>query len=192
MTANRSKRSKNLVQPHSTRLNRLILKVTSKTLQNQSLTYFEVLVQEIMKKSKIILLLSAAILLTSCSKDETKLLMGEYSGAYYYEAYNMRAPEKSGSPVFLKLEKGNTFESNGLSNRRPAGGSGDYEILSNNTVEFTDRNYWTADFDWNLILNGRFTYELKEDSLILTRYVEPCPNCIVKPSSYQYRLKRTN
>lgn len=143
-----------------------------------------------MKWSKFIILFSMAAILMSCSKEEPKLLTGHYSGSYYYQSYPMPKPEKSDSAVILKLDKGNTFDSNGFTDRMPAGGSGDYKIIRNNTVEFTDKNFWTADFDWNLILNGRFTYELKEDSLILTRFMEPCPKCIVLPSFYQYRLKR--
>lgn len=131
-----------------------------------------------------------ASFLLSCEKEESKLLLGQYSGEYYYRSHSMSAPEKSVNAVNLNLDKGNTFESKGFKDRKPAGGSGDYKILKNSIVEFTDKNVWTADFDWKLILNGRFIFELKQDSLILTRYMEPCPKCIVLPSFYQYRLKR--
>lgn len=137
-------------------------------------------------------MVSVATILASCSKEEPKLLLGQYSGSYFYQNYSLPAPVKSANDVVLNLDRGNTYDSNGLTSKKPAGGSGNYMILKNNAVEFTDKNIWTADFDWNLILNGRFIYELKEDSLILTRYMEPCPKCIVLPSFYQYRLKRIN
>lgn len=135
-------------------------------------------------------LLFVVALLGSCSKEDTKLLRGHYSGSYYYHGPNMSGPVKSPNEVSLRLEQGNLYETNGFADRKPAGGSGEYKVSGNNTVEFTDKKVWTADFDWNFILNGRFKYEIEGDSLILTRYFEDCPKCIMLPSLYQYRLKR--
>jgi len=61
-------------------------------------------------------------------------------------------------------------------------GSGTYEVLNNHTVQFQDVNFWTADFDWNTILNRDYSYDLKGDSLILTKQVDAA---II----YEYRLK---
>lgn len=137
-------------------------------------------------------LLFVITVLGSCSKEDAKFLKGHFSGSYYYHGPNTPAPVKSPNEVDVKLELGNTFQSSGSPDRKPAGGSGDYKVSGKNIIEFTDKNIWTADFDWNLILNGRFKYEIIGDSLILTRDVEPCPKCIVLPSVYQYRLKRVN
>ncbi|MES2875751.1 MAG: hypothetical protein V4708_18650 [Bacteroidota bacterium] len=141
---------------------------------------------------KLIMLLNMAIFMMSCSKNDPKLLLGQYSGSYYYRGLNMSSPEKSVHVVNLKLNPGNSYESSGFPDRKPAGGSGEYKIADNRTVEFSDKNFWTAEFDWKLILNGRFTYEIKADSLILTRYQEPCVNCNTYPQLYQYRLKRVD
>jgi len=61
-------------------------------------------------------------------------------------------------------------------------GSGTYEILNSNMIQFKDVNFWTADFDWNTILNRDYTYEIKGDSLIMTKQANAA---II----YQYRLK---
>ena len=45
----------------------------------------------------------------------------------------------------------------GNANRIPAGGSGAYAI-DTDKITFHDENIWTADFDWNLILNGTYDY----------------------------------
>ncbi len=143
-----------------------------------------------MKRNKLIVLFSVSLSLFSCSKNkEPELLNGHYSGSYYYPSSNVSQPVKSVNVVNLHLDKGNTYNSSAFLDRKPAGGSGEFKVLRNNLVEFTDKGYWTAEFDWGLILNGRFTYDIKGDSLILTRQ---CLQCSSLPSFYQYRLKRIN
>ena len=39
----------------------------------------------------------------------------------------------------------------------PAGGTGTCSS-DNNKITFTDENFWTADFDWNLELDGTYDY----------------------------------
>ena len=60
-------------------------------------------------------------------------------------------------------------------------GSGTYEIKTQQIISFNDENFWTANFDWNTILKGDYAYEIKEDSLIMTKKIET--------AIYQYRLK---
>jgi len=64
-------------------------------------------------------------------------------------------------------------------------GSGSYQIGSNNQAVFQDENPWTADFNWNLLLSGNYTYQIKGDSLILTKIFEPSGSL-----ASQYRLKK--
>lgn len=85
-----------------------------------------------------------------------------------------------------------TFSSQGNHDRIPAGGSGSFEILKDDLLDFKDKNVWMANFDWGLILNGKYKYRFKGDSLILNRYLEACPACLMAPSTYQYKLKRIN
>jgi hypothetical protein len=69
-------------------------------------------------------------------------------------------------------------------------GNGTFKVIDTKTINFEDKNIWTADFDWNLILNGSYTYEAKGDSLILTKNLENSQNTIY--NYYQYRLRRNN
>ncbi|BFP41705.1 hypothetical protein FGF1_25500 [Flavobacteriaceae bacterium GF1] len=50
----------------------------------------------------------------------------------------------------------------------PAICSGNYSI-SNDSITFTDECFWTADFDWTLILNEEWNYSLNGSTLILTK-----------------------
>lgn len=149
-----------------------------------------------MKHNRLPFLFTFLIFMASCSdKLNVNLLAGNYTGFFYYTPPGETKSKGSQEAVSLNLT-GNTYSSTGIPDRIPAGGSGEFSVLNNNEVEFKDKNIWTADFDWKLILNGRFKYELKNDSLILTRFFEICATCEIKPGmlpgQYQYRLMRPN
>lgn len=98
------------------------------------------------------------ITISSCSGDETMTaieLNGEYSGTFTvkYESVDIFS-----EPVIVTFS-GDEYVSSVGPNRFPAGGNGTFE-LKENSVEFKDRNIWTADFDWGLIFSG--TYDLKK------------------------------
>lgn len=130
------------------------------------------------------------ILSSGCSdKLDLNLLNGRYSGTFHYiSPANL---SRISAPAEVRLSDGR-FSSAGNDHNIPAGGSGTFVIKDKKLMEFKDENIWTANFDWGLILNGTYSYEIKADSLILTRYKEPCPTCDITPSLYQYRLKRSN
>ena len=77
--------------------------------------------------------------------------------------------------------KTNTFKCSGNNNRIPAGGTGKYKI-KNDKITFNDENGWTADFDWNLILNGEYDYNSKGKTLKIWKI-----NTI---GTYTYNLER--
>jgi len=149
-----------------------------------------------MKPTGLLLLFSILLFAASCSdKINLSLLDGNYTGYYYYTGPGETKTIKSQNTVTVNLS-GKEYHSSGDASRIPAGGAGEFTLVDKEEVQFNDKHVWTADFDWNLILNGRFIYELKNDSLILTRKFEICKTCSIKPGmlpgSYQYRLKRTN
>jgi hypothetical protein len=118
-------------------------------------------------KSKFILTLFIGLLIcsSSCDKDgdiDSTILNGEYEGIFTVE-YNSQTYS---NPVTVSFNSGQFLSSSGP-NRFPAGGSGKYEVLKN-TIEFTDENFWTADFDWNLILNGSYDYSIKGNELVFS------------------------
>jgi len=140
------------------------------------------------KKLIIVALISLS---AGCSdKLSVNTFNGTYAGEFFYVEPEKRLENKVSAPAAVTFS-GENFSSVGNENRLPAGGSGRFDVLKNNLVNFNDENIWTANFDWGLILSGKYNYELKGDSLILTRYREPCPTCDVVSGLYQYRLKRT-
>jgi hypothetical protein len=137
-----------------------------------------------------ILVPALLLLLSGCGDKLTySALNGDYTGKFnYLHPESMKITTGEATISFSD----HRFSTRRNSNNIPAGGSGTFDILKDKMIEFKDENIWTANFDWGLILNGKYSYELKGDSLILSRYREPCPNCSMVPSLYQYRLKRSN
>lgn len=144
------------------------------------------------RQFSLIIFFSVITLLGACSeKLNLTVLDGTYKGFFYYIPPNGTQLTKSESEISVNLG-GKEYTSTGNANRIPAGGSGKYSVLVNNEIEFYDEKVWTADFDWGLILNGNYKYEVKKDSLILTRNFQICPSCNTTNGLYQYRLKRIN
>lgn len=129
-----------------------------------------------MKKAALFILLAAG--LSSCDETEMAKLKGSYSGTFIY--HSPEAP-KSG-PVTVTFD-GTNYTSTRNPDYIPAGGSGTFAFMEKNRVKFEDQNVWMANFDWNLILNGEYSYEVKGDSLFITRAHN-------EVKLYEYRLKR--
>ncbi len=64
-------------------------------------------------------------------------------------------------PVTLTLKDGKY----GCSTR----GSGTY-LTHEDKITFKDENFWTGNFDWNLILNGQYDYSLEGKKLKISAY----------------------
>ncbi len=129
----------------------------------------------------IILLLATS----SCDEksDDKTILEGTYSGTFTNWNNDPAANTVILSGQTTVTFSNNTYTSSGNDNKIPAGGSGTFKI-EKNFVNFVDRNVWTANFDWNLILNGSYTYSMKGDSLFLLK--------TFGYNHYQYELKRKN
>ena len=110
-----------------------------------------------MKHRPIALITSLLFLLSACSdKLNPNILIGAYTGYFYHTKPGENNSIKSQGPVSLSFTA-KEYNSSGFESRIPAGGSGEYRFENNNEVEFIDKHVWTADFDWNLVLNGRFS-----------------------------------
>jgi hypothetical protein len=96
-------------------------------------------------------ILSLSILLLSCEKIQLTSKNGTYKGTFTVTYNNgiVRTGETT-----LELKNGE-FSCSGNSNRIPAGGSGSFS-MNENEITFLDENAWTADFDYNLILEGTY------------------------------------
>ncbi len=94
------------------------------------------------------------ITILSCKKekDTNALANGIYKGTFKVVYSSQQFTGK----VTLTIQDEN-FHCIGDSNQYPAGGSGAY-IITKDKITFKDKNLWTADFDWNLILSGDYDY----------------------------------
>ena len=93
--------------------------------------------------------------LLSCEEEGLKyplLPPGTYEGEYY--RWSLATPDPEVAHVHLSLYDG-AFSGGSNMARYPAICNGKYWV-SGTTAEFTDLCVWTADFDWTLILNGKF------------------------------------
>lgn len=109
-------------------------------------------------------LLSASFFLILCicfscqsQEDEILFIKGTYSGEF----------ERSGESekVELTFSKGK-FEGSSERIKFPAICRGTYTLTSNQ-ISFQNECAWTAEFDWTLILNGKWEYQNSVDQLIL-------------------------
>lgn len=60
------------------------------------------------------------------------------------------------------------FEGTGEFDQFPAICKGTY-ILADNSIEFSNDCVWTADFDWTLILQGKWSIYGQDDKIIISR-----------------------
>ena len=117
--------------------------------------------KEIMKALVVLSMVIASSLLSGCQPDNVTVVDGTYTGKF---TVSNATGIQTGS-VTLVLKDGN-YTSTGSANRIPAGGSGTFSIDKGN-LTFNDRNFWTADFDWNLILSGQYSYTFDGARLVI-------------------------
>jgi hypothetical protein len=109
----------------------------------------------------------ATFALSTKSQGQVVIADGLYKGKFKV-VYAQDQQVYTGKTSLLILSP--TFVSTGNKKRIPAGGSGTFTV-SGNKIVFHEENMWTADFDWNLIMNGEFdfTYDGKRLCLIAER-----------------------
>lgn len=106
---------------------------------------------------------SIVILLLACEVEKLNLTDGTYKGTF---TVTYSTGTQTGQTT-LELKNG-VFTCTGNPNRIPAGGSGTF-FVNKRIITFSDKNFWTADFDWNLILNGDYNYSFNGSKLQLTK-----------------------
>lgn len=129
--------------------------------------------------------LCCSIILVSCKKESSSehLKIGTYKGSFIV-SYN--GEKHTSDNVEVIFDNENKYTSTGKRNPRiPAGGSGTY-IIKNKTIQFSDKNPWTAEFDWGLILSGEYQYVQSGNHLTLKKIIKS-DNIT---SIYQYDLIR--
>ncbi|WP_027078044.1 hypothetical protein [Maribacter antarcticus] len=122
-------------------------------------------------KNRIYALIFFTILsltINSCNSDDDKNVIenlnGNYTGTFTVEYSN---GDTFSNPVTVSFNEDNNYQSSANNDYFPAGGNGTYE-KNNSTIEYYDINIWTANFDWNLILNGEYNYSINGDELLIS------------------------
>ena len=130
------------------------------------------------------------VLFFGCKKsaDKNLPLQGTYTGELIVRPSTYQLIPNS--PTEISFNSGNFIVKAG---DKPTRGSGNFK-LENNLLVFSDADIYTADFDWNRILNGNYSYQIKGDSLILKKTIslckDPAQNCLT--TIYQYNLIKKN
>jgi hypothetical protein len=118
-----------------------------------------------MRKWLAILVLLTGLL--ACNKEKfEKQIEGNYTGTFQRTSPTGFYPQQQ---VSLNLNN-NSFSGQSTNARQPAICHGSWEAGSG-TIEFVNGCVWTADFDWTLILEGKFNYQLNGNHLKIWKTV---------------------
>jgi hypothetical protein len=117
---------------------------------------------------KLLLILPVALILFACEKDDDKeqlspeslLLNGLYEGIFSRTGMDT-------VDVSISFHEG-IFEGNSVRTQYPAICRGSY-TGENGSIQFSDSCVWQANFDWSLILNGRYELEREGDNVKIIR-----------------------
>lgn len=107
-----------------------------------------------------------AIVLISCEYDQVEKLSfgdGVYEGQFF-----RGSPLSLPVPVKVKIEIDNNAFSGSADGRLPVICKGTF-ALGDGTITFSNRCFFTADFDWTYILDGEYNISLQEDQVTLTK-----------------------
>jgi hypothetical protein len=136
-----------------------------------------------MKKVLSLFVLTASLFFLSCSKE---ILQSTNIDGSYYGVFEWTNTNPAVDFVPLKGDVSVTFDglnysSTGNGNYVPASSGGKF-FIKKDVMTFTDTMMHTANFDWNMLLNGSYTYTISGDNITLTK--------IVGYNKYVYRLKK--
>lgn len=115
---------------------------------------------------KVLFIITLIALMTSCDKneDENIVLDGTYAGTFQRQT---GAPADTAVTVQLTFT-GQQFNGAGDWSAYPAICHGTYQ-LQGDSIRFDNGCVFTADFDWTLILGGKYDIYAIADQVIMTR-----------------------
>jgi hypothetical protein len=112
---------------------------------------------------KVIPYIFLILILFSCDKADEPILTninGTYSGLFYVSSPNQ---DFVSADVTLTFDQGK-FSGTSSKVKYPAICRGSYQIVADEII-FSNECAWTAEFDWNLILQGNFKHRSKNEIL---------------------------
>lgn len=146
-------------------------------------------------KAKISILLFTLCLSLACKKPDKVDVVneGDYSGLLVVTNSVKSVP--STYPIVVSLKNGR-FTIAYKNTYKPAAGSGSYTFDKGLAV-FVNEGAYTADFDWNMILNGEYEILSNATDLTLKKKFKPVtPENLPATSyaylQYEYILKKVN
>ncbi len=145
-------------------------------------------------KVPIYILLFILCLSFGCKKSTSVdvITEGNYTGVLVVTNSVKSVPEIT--PVSITLKDGK-FDITASGNLKPAAVKGAY-TLNNGIGYFVSEGVWTADFDWNRILNGEYDIKSSGVDLTLKKRFKAQTNADPATSyatlSYEYILKRAD
>ncbi|RLJ72897.1 hypothetical protein [Pedobacter alluvionis] len=147
-------------------------------------------------KVQICILLFALILSLGCKKTTNINVLqdGNYTGVLVITNSVKSVPETR--PISISLRDGKfNITPSADTKLKPSGGKGTYSFKKG-IGYFEDAGVWTADFDWNMVLNGE--YDIRSSGVDLTLRKRLNAKTDLSPATsyatidYEYILKRSN
>ncbi len=143
-------------------------------------------------KVQICISLFVLILALGCKKPKNVdvLLDGNYTGVLVVTNSDKSVPETR--PISISLAGGKfNITPYANTNLKPLSGKGSY-TFKNGIGYFEDEGSWTADFDWNMILNGEYNIRSSGVDLTLRKRFSAKTDLSQATIDYEYILKRSN
>ena len=114
------------------------------------------------KTMKYLIIIASFFCLISCTEQEVRpeTLTGEYTGTFRVISEN----ETTQANVSFEV-KHSSFSGKSAQANHPAIGLGSL-VVRGDELHFTNAQYWTADFDWNLILDGQYQFQYADKQLV--------------------------
>lgn len=147
-------------------------------------------------KVQICIFLFVLILSLGCKKSAYVDILqnGNYTGVLVITNSALSVPAIR--PISISLQDGKfNIMPSADANLKPSGGKGTY-TFKNSIGYFEDAGIWTADFDWNMILNGEYNIRSSGVDLTLKKRfntkTEFSSATAYATIDYEYILKRNN
>lgn len=120
-----------------------------------------------MKKSRTLGLALSILLFVACDKDDEKTLKPFPDGVYKGTFKRHNIPGSATAEVTITFNYPNWNGTSNIANY-PAICNGIYNY-ENYQLKFSNKCFFTADFDWTLILDGGYIDRIEGDSLVFSK-----------------------